>query len=248
MKTLLKNVQKCAVRRTSALKSPGVRPMRKAKPIRKKPVKVIHRRGRYRTAAKLMESCPTPSEMTAIRNDFNITFSAGLLASDALSPWTCTRGGNESSLMLTVYNMFRMLKNVPFTRALDWAPTFRSPYEWLRSLNLTAITFHDDLSYAILQSRAISIDGRNRDSSTYRQASAMALSAAILIHEARHIEAQRGHDSQNKPGGDADMGGAYGAAIYYAELCANDSGSFFTTAQQADFLSWASSMRAYYIG
>ncbi|MEZ4861710.1 MAG: hypothetical protein R3C14_10395 [Caldilineaceae bacterium] len=201
----------------------------------------------YQTADILMASCPTAQEITQIRHDFNINFDSGLMATGTVKPWACTQGGNESSVMLTVYNMFRLLKNIPLTQPLVWAPSYTNVYDWLRSLTLTCITFHNDISFASFTNRRIWIDGRNRDDPYYRT-SMLALAAGILVHEARHVETQRGHDSQTKPGGDTDMGGAYGATILYAEMCANNSGTFFTSYQQNEFRNWAASMRSFYIG
>ena len=64
----------------------------------------------YNTANQLVSTCPFKQEIKQIRHDFNIYFEKGLIDHGVLKPWSCTNNGKESSIMLSMYNIFRLAK------------------------------------------------------------------------------------------------------------------------------------------
>ena len=95
----------------------------------------------YQNADALVASCPLDSEIQQIRADFNIYFDKGLIDHGVLVPWSCSVGGSESSIMLSMYNTFRLLKCIPFDTTFPWDSAHSNLYDWLQSLSLSAIGF-----------------------------------------------------------------------------------------------------------
>jgi hypothetical protein len=97
--------------------------------------------GNYVTADQVVQTCPTEAEMHQIRADFNIYFDKGLVDNGIVVPWTCSNQGSESSIMLSMYNIFRLAKYIPFSSTFPWDSQYNNLYQWLKDLGLITIGF-----------------------------------------------------------------------------------------------------------
>jgi hypothetical protein len=181
----------------------------------------------FPTADALLASCPTTGEMDKIRSDFNIAFIP------APPPWSCTQGGTESSIMLTVYNSFRLLYALTFDTPMPPLGITR-PYDWLRSLNLnwyfmpSSPEMQDSNGGG--QDVVILTDGMDSPDlrSVLNPASGNGLFGypALFMHEARHTVPGGAfmHTGSCSPGHDdpsLSFGGAWAVEYYFLEWLVN---------------------------
>jgi hypothetical protein len=195
----------------------------------------------YKTANQLVSTCPFEQEIKQIRHDFNIYFEKGLIDHGVLKPWSCTNNGKESSIMLSMYNIFRLAKSVPFNKNFPWEPSYGNLYDWLKSLDLTAIGFfwaeQNEPSHAI--GKRIYLIGNYLGDPIYReiinQQTGVGIIHALvlLVHEARHAGYNIGH---NCGGGTKDTNlsymGAWAVQYYLLKMLAENTGNFFTNYEQ----------------
>jgi len=81
---------------------------------------------RGRSARKLSYRCRASEDPA----DFDVRFGPGVVA-----PWSCTQNGIESSVMLTIYNMFRLAYTLDFDTPMPVIGV-TNVYGWLKTLNL----------------------------------------------------------------------------------------------------------------
>lgn len=191
----------------------------------------------YDSADQLVATCPFEQEIQQIRNDFNIYFEKGLIDHGVLKPWSCTTNGKESSIMLSMYNIFRLLKCVPFNTNFPWSPSHTNLYDWLKSLNLTAIGFFwaQQNEYSNAWGKRIYLIGNCLEDPIYREIVNPQTGVGIihvlvlLAHEARHAGYNIGH---NCGGGVKDTNlaymGAWAVQYYLLKMLAENTGNFFS--------------------
>jgi len=168
--------------------SPNLRA--RSRMLQKPTVATLRPMRRFNTLAELLRTCPSADEMARIRNDFNIYF-------DDRTPlaWTCTEGGNESSAMLTVYNVFRYLYSLEFDAPMPPIGV-TNLYNWLKSLNLNWYfrwpTPDDSYNHAAGQDVVINSDSMadpwTRSAWLPESGAGLWAFAQILLHEARHTD------------------------------------------------------------
>lgn len=214
---------------------------------------------RYRTVDELLATCPTQAEMQQIRDDFNITFDARVFEDDARHGpnLACTPGGRESSVMLGMFNMFRVLRLVEFDAEMPLLG-YRNLYDWARDQGFLIRIFSDSLAAERGQERrshgydmTIFLNDRVFASPHWRvgydpQAGAGGFNCEVFIHEAWHALTGRGHDMMLLKGwesGDCEdssleYGGAWAAVYWYFRWLAEHSGGFLS-AQERQSAAWA---------
>lgn len=205
----------------------------------------------YSTAEQLVSTCPFESEIKQIRKDFNIYFEKGLVTNGILVPWSCTNNGKESSIMLSMYNIFRLLKCIPFDKNFPWAPTFNNLYEWLKSLNLTAIGFFwaQQNQNSCGWDKWIYLKGNNLADPIYREIinpqSGVGIihGLVLLVHEARHAGYNIPHNCGVKDTNLAYMG-AWGVQYYLLKMLAENTNNFFSDYQKSMLLGDAQNILA----
>lgn len=209
----------------------------------------------FDTADELLAYCPSDEDMKQIRQDFNITFDQSLVTHGVLVPWSCQNNGNESSIMLTMYNAFRLMKCIPpFVEGLVWEPEYNNLYDWLKSIELKQITFFwADFGYGSHGwDKKIFIVGNNLEDRMFRetvnpQTGVGLLHLVILVaHEAWHAQTNIGHNcgvggllekTVGKDGGplkktvgkDTDLkyGGAWSVQYYLERMLAEYTNNYF---------------------
>jgi hypothetical protein len=196
----------------------------------------------YATAAELVASCPTAYEIQKIRSDFNIVFDEGLITNDIQAPWNCQDTGDDSSIMLTMYNSFRLLMCVPLDQPLPWAPEHDNLYEWMQSLDLVEIKYY--LASEGQNSHAwpghVAIKGNNMADPIYRDVVnpqsgvGVIYSAVLLVHEARHAGDNILHDCGYKDS-NLEFMGAWAVQYYLLNMLAEHSGDYFTAYEMEQF-------------
>jgi hypothetical protein len=197
----------------------------------------------YNTAAELVASCPTQEEIQQIRADFNIYFENGLIDNGVLVPWSCTADGDESSIMLSMYNAFRLLKCVPFDENFPWAPDYNNLYDWLKSLDLTAIGYiwAEEGEYNHGWNGRIYIIGNHLDHPMYRDIvnpqSGVGIihPMVLLIHEARHAGDGVPHNCGYKDT-DLEYMGAWAVQYYLLGMLAENTGNYFSDYERSSLL------------
>jgi hypothetical protein len=199
----------------------------------------------YASANQLVSTCPFEQEIQQIRNDFNIYFEKGLIDHGILQPWSCTNNGKESSIMLSMYNIFRLAKCIPFSKNFPWSPSQSNLYDWLKSLNLTSIGFFwaQQNEYSHASGKEIYLRGNLLGDPIYREIVNPQTGVGIvhvlvlLVHEARHAGYNIGH---NCGGGAKDTNlaymGAWAVQYYLLKMLAEDTGNFFTDYEKNMFL------------
>jgi hypothetical protein len=199
----------------------------------------------YTTANQLVSTCPFQSEIKQIRKDFNIYFEKELIDHGVLTPWSCTTNGKESSIMLSMYNIFRLLKCIPFDKNFPWATTYHNLYDWIKSLNLTAIGFfwakQNQNSYAsgnrVYLIGNILADPMYREIINPQSGVGIIHYMILLVHEATHA----GHNINHNCGGgtkDTNLAymGAWAVQYYLLKMLAENTDNFFTDYQKNSFL------------
>jgi hypothetical protein len=197
----------------------------------------------YSTAQELVSTCPLKSEITQIRKDFNIYFENGLVTNGVLVPWGCTYNGHESSIMLSMYNIFRLLKCIPFDKNFPWAPAFNNLYEWLKSLNLISIGFFwaQQNQNSSGWDKRIYLKGNNLADPIYREIINPQSGVGIihclilLVHEARHAGYNIPHNCGVKDTNLAYMG-AWGVQYHLLKTLAQNTDNFFSNYEKSMFL------------
>ncbi len=189
----------------------------------------------YSTASELLTSCPSIEEMESITRDFNI------FISHEPNAFNCTEGGDESSLQLTIYNVFRLMKEVPFSKELVWSQEHDNLYDWMKSLNLTRIEFLEsnssfDNSYAT--GTIINIHSNDLDDAQYRKVvdqqtgNGAIFLMVLLVHEAWHTDlaGNIGHLGKCGSGNDNNLEemGSWAVQYYLLHQLAEDTGNFFS--------------------
>ncbi len=193
----------------------------------------------YDTAAELMASCPTREQIQQIRQDFNIYFERPLIDHGVLVPWSCTPGGGESSLMLSMYNSFRLALCIPFDAAFPWAPEHDNLYEWLQSAELTAIGYfwaeEGDRSHG--WGKRIYLIGNWLADPMYRQVSDPSTGVGLInyvgliAHETRHADINIGHNCGSNDT-DLDYMGAWAVHYHLARMLAENTGDYFSSSEK----------------
>jgi len=196
----------------------------------------------YNTAAELVASCPTAYEIQKIRSDFNIVFDDEIIENDIQAPWNCMDTGDESSIMLSMYNSFRLFMCVPFDQSFPWALEYDNLYEWMLSLDLVEIKFF--MASEGQNSHAwpdhIAIIGNNMADPMYRdvinpQSGVGVINLAVLlIHEARHAGDNIMHNCGYKDS-NLEYMGAWAVQYYLLNLLAEHSSDFFTAYEIEQF-------------
>jgi hypothetical protein len=179
-----------------------------------------------------------------IRADFNICFDQALVDHGVLVPWSCSYDGSESSLMLSMYNMFRLAKCVPFNQGFPWEPSHSNLYDWWKSLSLSAIQFFwadSSPAYSSGWNKIVNLLGNNLAQGTYRHVVdpstgvGVADLVVLMAHEARHA----GYDIPHNCGSDdtnlAYMG-AWAVQYYLLQALAQNTGQFFSEYEKQTFL------------
>src|SRR5262249_17469433 len=154
----------------------------------------------------------------------------------ALLPWTCTHGGSESSIMLSMYNTFRLAKSIPFSQTFPWDPDHDNLYDWLKSLDLAAIGYFgasssEDLNHG--WDKKVYLIGNNLAQPMYRQiinpqsGVGVIYLLVLLAHEARHAGYDIGHNCGSDDTNLAFMG-AWAVQYYLLQMLALNTGQFFS--------------------
>jgi hypothetical protein len=189
----------------------------------------------YASADDLATACPCEEEITQIRADFNIYFEMGLVDHGVLTPWCCTTSGSESSIMLSLYNIFRLAQCIPFSTSFPWATTFTNLYDWLKSLQLVAIGFFwaesGESSWG--WDKWVHLRGNNFGDPIYRdivnpQCGVGLVDVMVLLaHESRHAGDNIPHNCGSN---DSDLGymGAWAVQYYLLKMMAENTGDFFS--------------------
>lgn len=193
----------------------------------------------YETAAELLATCPTAEERRIIRRDFNIAF-------DQEPPaWDCTNGGDESSIMLSMYNTFRLMKCIPFDENFIWAPQHNNLYDWMKSLNLDLIQYFSCPGGGCFNhagGRNIYLMMDNLGNLEYRQVvnpqmgNGLGFAPVLIVHEARHTT-----PGGNKPhtcgSNDNTLNelGAWGVQHHLLNMLADNTGNFFSNYEKNTF-------------
>lgn len=193
----------------------------------------------FDTAAELMASCPTYEEVKQTRDDFNIWFESELEEKGVLRPWQCTEGGSESSLMLSVYNTFRLMKCIPFDSNLPWDPEYNNLYEWAKSRNLTQINyfFAIDGEYNHAVENSVYMIGNFLDDPIYRHpihnptGVGLVNHLGTLFHEIRHAEVPISHNCGTNDT-NIQYGGAWAVHFQLMSHLAYHTGTFFSEYEQ----------------
>jgi hypothetical protein len=198
---------------------------------------------RFATASALLASCPTAEEIDRIREDFNLSFSTDLDLT-----WSCTDGGSESSIMLTVYNAFRMMYALDFDAPMP-VINATNAYAYLKSLGLN---WHF-VAYPIDGASGVDVTMYAGSLSDPRERSAgVTMLPGIMLHEARHTapggnkahlcRTEGGGPFNNPPGapGSADVslayGGGYAMQYWWAVWAAQHGPPGFVSRDNADDL------------
>lgn len=195
----------------------------------------------------LLESCPTDAEVQSIHKDFKIVIDASVLPS--MRAWSCTKGGRENSIMLSLYNSFRVMKLLTFDAPMPLIGA-TNMYDWLRSLGLT---FHVITSAAVggynnAEGRDVYLLAEGlggQDNRVWLNSSTqfgLMHFPALLLHEARHTVPGGGYP-HNCSSWDSSLsfGGAWALQYYYYLWLANHSGPYMTQMQRiaaADTANW----------
>ena len=194
----------------------------------------------YSTAAELMASCPTQQEIRQIRQDFNIYFERPLIEHGVLVPWSCTPGGEESSLMLSMYNSFRLSRCIPFDASFPWAPEHENLYEWMQSTELTAIGYFwaDEGDHSHGWNKRIYLIGNWLADPMYRAVSDPSAGVglinyvALIAHETRHADVNIGHNCGSDDT-DLDYMGAWAVHYHLAKMLAENTGDYFSNTEKS---------------
>lgn len=195
----------------------------------------------------LLSSCPTEAEMRQIRSDFNITIDPSVPPS--MLAWSCTNGGRESSVMLTLYNAFRAMKLLTFDAPMPLIGA-TNLYDWLRKLRLTFHVVGDAVTggYNMAGGTDVYLLAGGMNDPTNRvwfdPLSAGGLSGLIglLVHEARHT-VPGGNYPHNCSNWDSTIsfGGAWSLQYYFFLWCAQHAGAYLTDSQKtaaAGYADW----------
>ena len=142
----------------------------------------------FKTAKELLKSCPTEEEIKQIENDFNLVYS------DYPGKFTCKEKSKENSIKLTIYNAFRLMKDIHITKSLPWAEEgHTNTYDWLKSLNLNEINFfHGENQLSHAEGYKINIRMNELEHPRYLETTDLQSGVGILdliilfVHEARH--------------------------------------------------------------
>ena len=193
------------------------------------------------TAAELMASCPSIEEVKQIRKDFNIMFESELEENRFMELEECTNGGDESSIMLSVYNTFRLMKCIPFDINLTWSPEYDNLYNWTKSRNLEQINYfwagENEFSHG--SGGSVFMKANQLNHSIYRHAVdpeapvGLIHSVTTLMHEVRHAEANIFHNCDINIGSQSmdtnlEYGGAWAVHYQLWSLLVDHTGTFFS--------------------
>lgn len=145
---------------------------------------------KYADSIQVLFECPTKSEIVQINLDFKISFDKDV------APYECTDGGNESNVILTVINAFRMMQAIPFDKEFPWAAGYDNLYEWMKSLGIEEIIVAKDLDFpGVTFGKTIEIKSNNLNLPDYLKVlsspetgggAGLLPFMVLLIHEARH--------------------------------------------------------------
>jgi len=211
------------------------------KRLRRLPVRSdFVREVRSPTVDGLLRTCPTLAERRQIHRDFNIVF-------DVPAPgFRCTYGGSETSMWLTVYNMFRAMKLINFDAPMPLIGV-TNLYVWFRSLGLTY--YMGDYVYSHAGGNEIHLRLDAINSTHFSSRVWMDLRAGgglqnvigLLVHEARHTVPGGGFGHNCGPtatGGASDgvrmrdsrlsWGGAYALQYWYYYWLGNHSAGYLS--------------------
>lgn len=196
----------------------------------------------YTTADELLRSCPTLEEQKIIRRDFNISFER------EPPEWDCTDNGNESSIMLSFYNTFRLMKCIPFNEPFVWAPRYNNLYEWVKNVSINVHYFtcsSDHCSNAGSGTTIYLLDtplgkGEYREAINSRTGNGIAFYPILLAHEVRHTipGGNKPHTCGTNDGTLHEMG-AWAVQYYLLTMFAHNTSSFFSPYERDMFRSSA---------
>jgi hypothetical protein len=202
------------------------------------------------SADQLVATCPFEQEIQQIRSDFNIYFDKGLIDHGVLQPWNCTNNGGESSIMLSMYNIFRLTKCIPFDTSFPWSTSHSNLYVWLKSLNLPAIGFFwaDPGVPSHARGNRIFLAGNQLADPIFREiinpqtGMGIIFYVTLLAHEARHAGYNIGHNCETDKkkkyfSKDTNLAymGAWAVQYYLLNMLADNTGDFFTDYQKNQF-------------
>jgi len=198
----------------------------------------------FKTASELLKTCPTETEIKMIRKDFNIVFDKEPVE------WSCTEGGKESSVMLSMYNTFRLMKCTPFDKNFLWAPKYNNMYSWMKSLELTQIEYFmckpgDECSNAASKD-IIYLEMNNLDDPIYREiintnsGGGAGHLPVLMIHESRHTinGGYKGHTCSPNDQTLQELG-AWGVQYHLLNMLADNTGNYFSSYERKEFQSSA---------
>ncbi len=202
----------------------------------KSPIPIV-KKVQPETIDQMLSRCPTNQEMIEIRRDFNIYFDNDV----PLTSWTCTNEGNESSIMLSVYNTFRALKLLRFNEAIPFIE-YDNFYDWLLSLNINFHIFNgSDSDYSWGAGNTLHIKARvmtdySKEWTNPSSGVGIDNKLALVIHEARHTDPAGAYRHTCGKDGSNDTtlsaGGAWSLQYYYWLWLQNHSGNFLTPTQK----------------
>ncbi|GEM_PF-4141323 len=171
----------------------------------------------------ILQSCPTPQEITLFNSEFKIT-------SNTTLKYDCVFGVNPNFPIekldprLTVYQSLRVIKLLDFSQPLPW--TDKSLYSWLKE-TIKGVHINADFPYSfccdptgIINLKEENLQQQNKLKWVDPQTgSGMAYLVAVLIHEARHTTHKHtcnGYDDQT-----VQEMGAWGVEYYIDYFGAN---------------------------
>ena len=206
---------------------------------------------------EVVRICPTRAERSRIRRDFNITFDSTVPRS-VMGPWSCTPGGAESSVMLTVYNLFRLMRYIHFDAPMPLIGT-TNLYSWLKRLRLRyTVTSREHNSagdeFILFRWQAFS-ESSMRYWVNSRSGVGLRDLIALVLHEARHTDpgGDKRHNCTVGASGsgphDSSLGygGAWGLQYWYYVWLAEHSGRYLNSRQKHDALAAANGIRSRFI-
>ena len=135
------------------------------------------------TIDDLAGSCPSPTEVAALKADFSLSIEAPVS-----TRVVCGRSPNFlNRSQVRIYQSLRAIKAMTFSRPLPW--TSQSLYGWLSSA-ITGIRVRNDisLSYCCDPPHVINLKADVVDRGDFRNWTDLQLLLNLIVHEARHAD------------------------------------------------------------
>jgi hypothetical protein len=192
------------------------------------------------TIDEVLASCPTAEEVATIDRDFpHIYIEAGA----AVAPMSCVPGAEESSIPLTVYNIFRGALTIEFDAPMPLLGT-TNLYRWLRDQNLTFRFVHgasegrDRVLTMGLPPSTLLPYLRTWDG--FAWGTGMGSMLGLVVHEGRHATTGLIHNCIPNDGLNANIdvslnyGGAWAAEYWFYRWMTEHTGPILSPTQKAN--------------